>query len=136
MPIRCRIALPAEDHRPNSEDPEVSERWRQARINEDYDRVAASWRSQNPRWAKLRPTRDKLSKEEIEKMERELVSSSTILSVGYDAASETLEVEFKSGGVYQYYNVPEPIHQQFMESSSKGQFHHTYIKNGYPCSKV
>ncbi len=136
LPIRCRIALPAEDYRPNSEDPEVSEHWRQPRITEDYDRVAASWRSQNPRWAKLRPARDKLSTEEIEKMERELVSSSTILSVGYDAASETLEVEFKSGGVYQYYNVPEPIHQQFMESSSKGQFHHTYIKNGYPCSKV
>ena len=69
-------------------------------------------------------------------MERESVASSTILSVGYDPASETLEVEFKSGGTYQYYNVPQAVHQQFMASDSKGKFHHVYIKNSYPCSRV
>lgn len=69
-------------------------------------------------------------------MEREFVSSSTIVSVGYDAAAETLEIEFKNGGIYQYYNVPAPVHQQFMESGSKGQFHHQYIKNAFPFSRV
>ena len=38
-------------------------------------------------------------------MDRQSVSSSNIVSVGYDPTSETLEVEFQSGGVYQYYNV-------------------------------
>ncbi len=136
LPIRCRIALPGEESRPNSEDPEVAERWRIPRMPEEYSRIAASWRSQNPRWASLRPTRTALPSEEIEAMEREFVSSSTIVSVGYDAAAETLEIEFKNGGIYQYYNVPAPVHQQFMESGSKGQFHHQYIKNAFPFSRV
>ena len=45
-------------------------------------------------------------------MERELVSSSTIVSIGYEG--ETLEVEFKNGTVYQYYNVPEVVYSQLM----------------------
>jgi len=135
LPIRCRITLPAEENRPNSEDPEVAQNWQQQRIKESYDRVAASWRSQNPCWASLRPVRKRLSEKEIEQMEREPVSSSTILSVGYDQSSETLEIEFKNG-IYQYYNVPSAVHQQFMESSSKGQFLHFNIKNAYPCSRV
>ena len=69
-------------------------------------------------------------------MERELVASSTILSAGYEAASETLEVEFKGGSFYQYYNVPESVYQNFMASDSKGKFLHVYIKNSYPCSRV
>ena len=69
-------------------------------------------------------------------MEREMVASSTILSAGYEAASETLEVEFKSGGTYQYYNVPESVYHDFMSSDSKGKFLHVYIKNSYPCSRV
>lgn len=136
LPIRCRIALPAEGNRPNSEDPEVAKHWRQSRISEDYERVAASWRSQNPRWAAIRPVRHKLSNEEIKQMERETVASSTILSIGYDATIETLEVEFKNGGVYQYYNVPETVFKQFMEAGSKGQFLHVYVKNSFPCSRV
>jgi hypothetical protein len=136
LPIRCRITLPKEEDRPNSEDPEVAKNWRRVRIATDFNRVAASWRAQNPRWAKESVARTKLPIEEIEAMEREQVFSSTIISMGYDEASETLEVEFKNGGVYQYYNVPKSIYQQFIEAGSKGQFHHLYIKNGYPFSRV
>lgn len=39
-------------------------------------------------------------------MNRTPVKSSNIRSVGYDAASETLEVEFTSGSVYAYSGVP------------------------------
>lgn len=136
LPIRCRIALPVEEYRPNSEDPEVARNWERVRIPESYDRLVAAWRSQNPRWAKSHINRTKLSTEEIAQMEREQVSSSTIVSIGYDASSETLEIEFQNGGVYQYYNVPETIYQQLMESTSKGQFHHTYIRNAFPYSRV
>ena len=48
LPMRCRIKLPREEHRPDSEDPDVSQRWSLARRPEGYDRVAASWRGQNP----------------------------------------------------------------------------------------
>lgn len=136
LPIRCRIALPDEQHRPNSEDPPVAKHWQNPRKAENYDRVAASWRAQNPLWASIRPVRTTLPAEEIEKMEREMVESSTVLSIGYDPATETLEVEFKNGGIYQYYNVPAPLHQEFMASESKGKFLHVYIKPAYPCSRV
>jgi hypothetical protein len=135
LPIRCRITLPRDGNRPNSEDPEVAKCWRSPRKPEGYDRMAASWRAQNPRWASNRPPRTKLEGKEIEKMERAGVISSTIISVGYDKAAETLEVEFKSG-VYQYYNVPEPVYEQFVLADSKGKFHAAYIKNSYPFSKM
>lgn len=136
LPIRCRITLPTEDNRPNSEDPEVSKRWHQARTAENYERIVAAWRSQNPRWTKFRPQRTNLSREEVIAMNREPVGSSSIVSIGYDAATETLEIEFENGGIYQYYNVSAAIHQQFMESDSKGQFHHANIKNSFPYARV
>lgn len=49
LPMRCRVTLPIEKHRPRSEDPEVGQKWSLKRKKEDYDRVIASWRVQNPR---------------------------------------------------------------------------------------
>ena len=69
-------------------------------------------------------------------MNRNLVASSNIRSIGYDATTQTLEVEFQSGWVYQYYGVPEFIHQEIMSAPSKGQFLNQYIKNAYPYSRV
>ena len=48
LPLRCRITLPGEKHRPLSADPDVAEQWGLARRAENYDRVVASWRAQSP----------------------------------------------------------------------------------------
>ena len=48
LPMRCRVTLPAKEHRPRSEDPPVSDNWSRARRNEGYERVVASWRAQSP----------------------------------------------------------------------------------------
>jgi len=69
-------------------------------------------------------------------MNRTSVGSSNIRSVGYDAASQTLEVEFHSGGVYQYSGVPEIIYQGFMRAASKGSYFHDHIKGRYPDRQV
>ena len=69
-------------------------------------------------------------------MERYNVASSNVKAIGYDEHTQTLEVEFLDGRVYQYYGVPEHTHSQFMGASSKGQFFHIYIKNRYPYSRV
>lgn len=69
-------------------------------------------------------------------MIREPVASTNILSLGYDAASETLEVEFNSGSIYQYYNVGAALYDQLMLAPSKGQFINAYIKNAHPYSRV
>ena len=55
-------------------------------------------------------------------MHRQPVDSSNLRSVGYDAATKTLEVEFRSGAVYQYSGVDEETFNRFMASPSKGKF--------------
>ena len=69
-------------------------------------------------------------------MDRARVPSSNIVSIGYDEPSQTLEVEFTNGTIYQYYNVSLGIYEQLMAASSKGQFLNTYIRNAYPYSRV
>ena len=70
-------------------------------------------------------------------MKRDYVNSSNLASVGYDASSNTLEVEFNHGGIYQYYNVPESIYNGLMNASSHGKYFDAYIKKvGYSYSKV
>jgi hypothetical protein len=49
LPMRCRITLPAEQHRPRSNDPKVAAEWALPRRVEGYDRVVASWRALRPR---------------------------------------------------------------------------------------
>ena len=70
-------------------------------------------------------------------MERTPVSSSTIASIGYDHESETLEIEFHGGGIYQYPGVPEKVHQELMIAGSKGTYFDRNIKKaGYSYEKV
>ena len=65
-----------------------------------------------------------------------VASSSTVRAIGYDPQSQTLEVEFLSGAVYQYYGVPDHMHEQMMEAPSKGRFLNMYIRDNYPYSRV
>lgn len=67
---------------------------------------------------------------------REPVASSNVASVGYDPDTETLEVEFLNGSIYQYYNVGADLYEQFMASPSKGQFLNTYVRNAFAFSRV
>lgn len=69
-------------------------------------------------------------------MIRQSVTSSNIASIGYDADSQTLEVEFLNGGVYQYFDVPQHVHQAFMNADSHGQYLAKNIKGTYRYSRV
>jgi len=69
-------------------------------------------------------------------MERLAVKSSNISSIGYDATTKTLEVEFYSGGIYQYTDVPETVHFKFVKAESVGKFFHIHIKKVYKFKKV
>lgn len=51
-------------------------------------------------------------------MQRQYVSSSRISSVGWE--SNTMEIEFKDGAIYQYQNVSQPTYQEFINSGSLG----------------
>lgn len=63
-------------------------------------------------------------------MERQFVTSSNIMSVGYDPVNMILEVEFKAGAVYQYYDVPQHIYDGLMAADSHGTYLAAYVKKG------
>ena len=69
-------------------------------------------------------------------MERQRVSSSDLASVGYDANSQILEVEFNNGAVYQYSGVSQSIYENLMTATSKGHYFNVNIKDRYSCIKV
>jgi len=69
-------------------------------------------------------------------MNRTPVSSSNLHSVGYDPSTETLEVEFHHGGIYQYFGVPSSIHDALMSASSHGEYFAANIKNNYRWQKI
>ncbi len=69
-------------------------------------------------------------------MERKAVESTTMKSVGYDPCAATLEIEFQSGTVYQYFHVPERVYQELMAADSKGEFFNKAIKGPYRYAKV
>ncbi|NIG73551.1 KTSC domain-containing protein [Klebsiella sp. Ap-873] len=69
-------------------------------------------------------------------MLRQNVSSSNIHSVGYDHTSNTLEIAFHNGSIYQYMQVPNAIPLGLLSAGSKGQYFNQHIKNVYPFIKV
>ena len=69
-------------------------------------------------------------------MERVSVSSSNIASVGYDDASQNLEVEFLTGAIYEYYGVPGSVYQELVNASSVGGYFAQRIKNTYGFSRI
>lgn len=68
-------------------------------------------------------------------MERQNVDSSMAASIGYDPENLTLEIEFKTGDVWQYYDVPESEYQELI-SGSVGRYFQNNIKGQYREDRV
>jgi hypothetical protein len=70
-------------------------------------------------------------------MLREPVDSSAISSVGFDAAAQILEVEFRRGRrVFRFLDVPEFMFKGLMLARSKGRFVATRIADRYRSEQV
>ncbi|MEW6170547.1 MAG: KTSC domain-containing protein [Candidatus Omnitrophota bacterium] len=64
-------------------------------------------------------------------MNRKHIVSSNISSIGYDVNNKILEIEFKNGSIYQYFNVPSNVFDKLMSVSSQGNYFYHNIKNTY-----
>jgi hypothetical protein len=64
-------------------------------------------------------------------MERKKVSSDKIRSVGYDAGSQTLEVELSDGSIWQYTRVPSEVHGRFLAAPTIGSYYRDNIEEEY-----
>lgn len=69
-------------------------------------------------------------------MQREPVQSRALRAIGYDAASETLEIEFSSGRVYRYSSVPASVHEWLLRSPDKGGLFNRLIRDRYAEAEV
>jgi len=67
-------------------------------------------------------------------MRRVWVDSSSIASIGYDAAKRELEIEFReSGDVYRYFDVPRQEYAAFLAADSKGTYlNQVFKERNYP----
>ena len=74
-----------------------------------------------------------------QQMNRIPVSSQGITEVGYheDADSRgTLELKFSNGGVYEFFNVPMKMYDEFMHAPSREDYYRANIGKRFPCTRV
>lgn len=128
LPMRTLISPPASSRRPDSNDPKIVGDeysiggWNVKLLSADYSAVVSSWRAQVIR--------------KVSSMKRLEVISSNVASVGYDPEQQVMEVEFKNGGVYQYFDVPETVYLQVVNSGSVGGALNAIVKGSYRYVKL
>ena len=71
-----------------------------------------------------------------EEIKREPVESSVLTSVGYNARARLLEIEFHSGAIYRYLDVPEEIYRRLLAAESKGHFFGANIRDKFRSERV
>lgn len=69
-------------------------------------------------------------------MRRKHVTSSVIEAAGYDSEMNVLEVEFRTGRVYQYFFVPLVTYEALIHAASVGEYFNREIRSRYPHAQV
>jgi KTSC domain len=74
-----------------------------------------------------------------QQMNRIPVSSQGITEVGYHEEADsrgTLELKFSNGGVYEFFNVPTKMYDEFMHAPSRDDYYRANIGKRFPCTRV
>ena len=69
-------------------------------------------------------------------MQLTTVDSTMLYAVGYDEASQTLDVVFNTGGIYRYMGVPKHVHDDLLAAMSKGRYMQDHIIDTYPYQRL
>jgi hypothetical protein len=64
------------------------------------------------------------------------VKSKMLAAVAYNRDWQQLYLEFRSGDVYCYWDVPCEEHEELLAAESKGQYARTHILNRYRYQRV
>lgn len=59
------------------------------------------------------------------------VESTMLVSVAYSPDRTLLDLEFRDGTLYRFFDVPETCFQQFMTADSKGAYFNHHIRNSF-----
>ena len=69
-------------------------------------------------------------------MNRFPLPSPMLRSVGYEAVTTTLEIEFSSGCIWRYFGVPERRYQSLMAADCPASYLEQHIKQVFRAEKV
>ena len=67
---------------------------------------------------------------------RQPVHSHALAAIGYSKRLHALEVEFISGAIYRYSNVPPQVYRDFLSAASKAQFYDANVRGHFPSVHV
>jgi len=65
-----------------------------------------------------------------------VMPSSVVAAIRYDASKSTLRVVYVSGAVYDYKKVPEEVYNEMKTAFSKGEYLNKEIKPNYKFEKI
>ena len=63
-------------------------------------------------------------------------AQATLLPLAMRPAPATLEVEFHSGSIYQYFRVPERVYNALMSARSHGSYFNDHVRDSYTTRQV
>ena len=69
-------------------------------------------------------------------MDRVPVTSSVIASIGYDPATNTMDVEFRTGRLYRFFGITRAVHKALISADSIGRHFNAEIRNRFPCREI
>jgi hypothetical protein len=69
-------------------------------------------------------------------MPRIYLNSTGLQAATYQDQSALLELEFRSGAIYQYFGVPAQTYQELLLAESKGAYFHRHIRDRFPYAKI
>jgi len=69
-------------------------------------------------------------------MQRRWVNSAVIQTIGYDPQTSILEVEFRTGRIYQYSAVTPALYEQLLGADSIGEYFNRWIRPSHPYVEV
>lgn len=65
------------------------------------------------------------------RIRRQPVESTSLASVGYSKKWAILEVQFRSGQIYRFHDVPVEVYRDLLNAQSKGRFLHREIRSRF-----
>jgi hypothetical protein len=69
-------------------------------------------------------------------MDAVAVDSSVLSLVTFSPEHRLLELEFRSGAVYQYFDVPPQTYSALLAADSKGEYFNAHIRNRFHCMQI
>jgi KTSC domain len=62
---------------------------------------------------------------------RTAVESTTLVTVAYDEASGALQLEFRRGSIYQYFDVSAAVYEGLLMAPSRGNYFNQFIRGRF-----